>query len=123
LALQDYARLVLFVDGTYISQLTSLESEHDSGQQPVNLLNEGLAGFTPGAGHVNVTIGYAVPIGGPEFDYTGKLVVGEYVDLQIGQGSKSFAGRGKITNARHSQSTGGALEGSATWMGELQPYS
>lgn len=119
MALNDYAKLVLFMDGTNITQLTSVEAEWDSGQQPVNLLVEGLGGFTPGSGSVNVTIGYAVPIGGLEYAYLKKLVQGAYIDLQLGVGSEAYAGRGKIMTSRIGQSTGASVEGTATWSGQF----
>lgn len=119
MALVDYARLPLFLDGTHITQLTSVEGEWDAGQQRVDLLHEGLGGFTPGSGSTTINIGFAVPIGGLEYPYLKRLAAGQYIDLQLGLGSEAYAGRGKVMNARVSQSVNAAVEGSLTWMGEF----
>lgn len=107
------------MDGVYLRQLSSVEAEFESGQQPVNLLLEGLGGFTPGVGSTTVTIGYVVPIGGLEYPYLKRLHEGAYVDLQLGLGSEALAARGKILNSRISQSTGEAVSGTCTWQGEF----
>jgi len=104
-------------------QLSSVQVEFDGGQQRVDLLNEGLGGFTPGSGAVTITIGYLMPIGGTEFDYAGNVVNGAIVAMQIGLGSQSYAGNGKITNTSISQSTGASVEGTMTWVGELSAPS
>lgn len=119
MALNEYAKLPLFLDGTHITQLTSVEYEIDGGQQRVDLLHEGLGGFTPGSGSVTVNVGFAVPIGGVEYPYLKRIAAGQYVDLQLGMGSESYAGRGKIMNARVSQSVNSSVEGTMTWMGEF----
>lgn len=121
MAMQDYATLKVFLNGSPITQLTSISKSQSNGQQRIDLLNEGLGGFTPGPGEVTIEIGYPIPIGGPEFDYDGMNARAEFVDMQLFQGRFSYAGRGKITETRVSQSTGAAAEGSATWVGELKP--
>jgi len=65
--LQDHARLAIFVDQTVQIEITSIQMTTNSGQNRVDLLNEGLAGFTPGSGDVNLQIGFAVPKGGQEY--------------------------------------------------------
>lgn len=120
MALQDYARLALAMDSNVLTQITKLDAEWDSGQQRVDLLNEGLAGFTPGSGDVKITVGFVVPIGGLEDDYVGKLVVGQYVAMQMFIGPKDYNGNGKLMNIKIGQSVNASTEGTAEWMGELK---
>lgn len=117
---QDYAKLATFMDGNYLEQLTSASVEWDASQQRVDLLNEGLGGFTPGSGSCKIELGFAVPIGGPEAEYIENLVDGAYVTMQMGLGKKSYVGKGKIMTCRISQSTGAAVEGTLTWEGEFK---
>jgi hypothetical protein len=119
-ALQNYSRFVVFYNGQSLEQITSCERSTNSGQQRVDLLNEGLGGFSPGSGDVTIAIGFAVPIGGTEADFERDAAEGRFVDMQIGLGRTSYAGRGKITDVRVSQSVNAAVEGSFNWTGELR---
>lgn len=121
MALQDYARLAVAMNGNVLTQVNSIDVEWNSGQNRVDLLNEGLAGFTPGSGDVTVNLGFHVPIGGLEEDFIASLVPGAYVTIQVFVGGKDYTGRGKIMNCKISQSTNAAVEGSLQWMGELKP--
>jgi hypothetical protein len=121
MALQDFARLAVAMDGNVLTQISSIKATWNSGQNRVDLLNEGLSGFTPGSGDVSVDIGYLVPIGGMEEDYTGKLVTGTYVTMQLFIGPKDYVGRGKIMTCEVGQSTNATTEGTLNWTGELKP--
>jgi len=120
-ALQDYARLGLIYSGNALTQLTSVGMSTNSGQQRIDLLNEGLAGFTPGSGDVTIDIGYAIPIGGPEAPYQQDCASGAFVTMQVFEGALSYIGRGKIITNSVSQSVNAAAEGTCQWMGELKP--
>lgn len=119
--LQDHARLVAFVDQTHQVEITSIELTTNSGQQRVDLLNEGLGGFTPGSGDVTISLGFAVPIGGLEFPYQQKCADGEFVTMQIPIGADQYTGNGKIIDVTISQSVNANVEGTLTWTGELLP--
>lgn len=119
MAVQDYAQLKLFLNQNYAVQITSLRRRTASGQQPVDLLNEGLGGFTPGSGNVTLEIGYATPLGGTEFPYQETCAAGDYVDVQLVQGPKSFIGRGKFMDDDVNQSTNSNTAGVINWMGPL----
>jgi hypothetical protein len=95
----------------------------NGGQQRVDILNEGLGGFTPGSGDVTVTIGFAIPIGGTEATFQEDCSNGSYIDLQIPIGKKDYVGRGKLESVSMSQSVNAAAEGTFTWIGELAPLS
>lgn len=87
----------------------------------MNLLNEGLGGFTPGSGSCTIKLGFVVPIGGTEVPYQQDCANGAYVDFQIGCGSVGYLGTGKLMNCEIGQSAGAATEGSIEWHGELKP--
>jgi hypothetical protein len=121
MALQDYANVSVIVDGNPLEEVTSLEMTTNSGQQRIDTISKGLAGFTPGAGDVTVSIGFAVPIGGPEEDFQQKCAEGSYVSMQIGIGPADYVGTGKIMSVSESQSVGASMEGTFEWVGELKP--
>lgn len=106
--------------GNVLVAITSIEATWNSGQNRIDLLNEGLSGFTPGSGDVTIDLGFAVPIGGLEENYTEILVTGEYITMQVFIGSKDFVGNGKIITCKISQSTNEAVQGTLQWMGECK---
>lgn len=122
MALQDYAQLKAFYNGSPIIQLSSISMQTDAGNQPIELLGEGLGGFTSGNGSVTIEIEFQIPIGGQEFDYQQDCANKAYVDLQIFAGRNTYAGSGKIMTHGISQSSGGATTGNFSWQGELKPF-
>jgi hypothetical protein len=117
----DHAQLAVFVDQTYQVEVTSIEMTTNSGQQRVDLLNEGLGGFTPGSGDVSINIGFAVPIGGQDFPWQQKCALGTLVTMQIIIGSEQYEGTGKLMDVSISQSVNSSVEGTASWVGQLSP--
>lgn len=122
MALQDFAQLKAFYNGSPIIQVTSISINTESGNQRVELLGEGLGGFTTGNGAVTIEIGFAIPIGGQEFDFQQDCANHAYVTLQVFIGRNSYAGLGKLESVSISQSTGGATEGTFSWTGELKAF-
>lgn len=122
MALQNYARNKVLADGTELTQVTSMQMTTSSGNQPVNLMTEGLGGFTEGSGMVAIEIGYAIPISGTEFDYQAKTANKDFVTLQVVSGANSYTGTGKFDEDSFSQSSGANAEGTVTWTGELKPF-
>lgn len=119
-SLVDHARLVLFVDTAYKIEITSIQITTNSGQNRVDLLNEGLAGFTPGSGDVSLQIGFAVPKGGQEYPWQKKCAGGEYVTMQVRIGADNYAGNGKLLDVSINQTVNASVEGTANWLGELK---
>ncbi len=119
-AAQDYANLAVFYNSNPLIQITSIKIGFASGQQRVELLNEGLGGFTPGSGLVTIEINFVVPIGGTEDTFTEDCVNGTFVTMQIPIGGKDYIGRGKIMTCDISQAVNAVTEGSFTWEGPLK---
>ena len=123
MALQDGARLAIFVNGNALTYVTKIGLKTESGQQRIDVLNEGLVGFTPGSGACTVDVSFAIPIGGCEDEFQEQCVQGAYVTLQIPIGKKSYIGRGKIETVDITQSVNGATEGTFSWLGEMKELS
>ena len=92
----------------------------NSGQQRVDLLNEGLGGFTPGSGDVSLNIGFAVPVGGQEYPWQQKCASGDYITMQLIVDGEQYSGSGKLLDVEISQSVNGSTEGTASWLGQLE---
>jgi hypothetical protein len=121
MAQQDFATLKAFYDGQPMVYVTSISHVINSGQIRVDLIEVGLAGWTPGSGDCTIEIGYPVLLTGTEFPYKTDAANGRYVTLQISEGDTYYIGMGKIQTASSSQSANASTEGTFTWTGELKP--
>jgi hypothetical protein len=119
MALQDHARLPVFINSQYLVEVSSVTLHTASGQQEVLTL-EGLVGFTPGAGLIEITLKCAIPIGGTEAPFQQICATGAYCTMQIGCGAVGYEGTGKIIDFTASQSVNGAAECDITFKGELK---
>lgn len=117
---QDYAQLKVFYNGSPIIQITSCTLTTESGNQRVDLMGEGLGGWTTGSGACTIEIGFVIPIGGLEFDYQQDAANHNFVDMQVFVGRNNYAGRGKIDTVSITQDTGTVSSGSFTFNGELK---
>ncbi len=120
-SVQDYAQLKGLFNGSPMIQLTSLGVNTEAGLQPVQLLHEGLGGYTSGSGSVTIEVGFVVPIGGQEFDFQGICAREEYCNLQVFCGRQSYSGKGKINTVNINQSVDQVASGTFTWTGPKKP--
>lgn len=120
-AQQDYALVKLFFNGAPVTQITRIRRMLDAQNQPIQLMNEGLGGWSAGAGISRVEWDAHIPIGGAEFDYEGICTRREFVDLQVFVGSQSVASRGKIQTTELEGSVGNPTSMAITWEGAFEP--
>jgi hypothetical protein len=121
----DYVTLKVFAaeeGGALIQlrQLTSAEMTTENGDQRIDLLNEGLGGFSPGSGAVRISLGFAVPMSGVEFPFQQAAANGNNVTMQFGVGPESYVGVGRVKTETISQSVNAPVEGSIEWEGEMK---
>jgi hypothetical protein len=114
-----YAQARVFYNSQPITKLNSVTYTPNPGIQPVNIMNEGLDGFTIGSGDVQIEVGFTIPSTGTEFDFDGDARGHIDVELQYSRGDKSYAGVGKIIAYNETQSDNEALTGTFTWQGPL----
>lgn len=123
MSLQDFGRMVTFLDGNEIKLAESFEHETDAGQQPVLVLNEGLVGFTPGTGQCNLSGTLYVPIGGFEDNIQKWAVEGSYHTFQTGIGKNVVINTGKFTNVKLSQSANASAQITYQFVADKKPFS
>jgi len=114
----DYARQVVFINGVEATLAESFEMKTESGEQPILILNEGLAGFTPGAGQTTISGTLYVPVGGFQIDVQSFCANGEYVPIQYGVGPVAYVGTGKFTEVTISGGVNEPVKVQFTWLGE-----
>jgi hypothetical protein len=119
--LQTYALIQFFVNGAPVVQKTRITRSLTANRTPVNLMGEGLSGYTDGIPELTHEFDAPVPIGGHEFDYEGMLTRNEFVETQIFIGARSYAGLGVIQSAVTTQEAGGAASTAVSWTGAATP--
>jgi hypothetical protein len=114
----DYlVRLPVFINGTPLEQVTSVEMTLESGRSEIFTTTAGLAGFAEGAKKVTVRVTGPVPVDGLESSAWNLCNTGDWVSIQIGVGRQDFAGNGKIMSASVSGSVNQAVENTFEWSG------
>lgn len=121
MALQSYAQIQFFVNGAPVTQKTRVKRTLTMNRTPINLLGQGLAGYSEGLPELTHELDAPIPIGGHEFDYEGMAHRNEFVETQIFIGSRSYAGLGVIQVVDTGQEAGAAASTSITWTGEARP--
>jgi hypothetical protein len=121
MAMQDYARQWVEVDGIRCMQAISISLETDGGKLEVYTIDGGFTGVTPGPGKCTITIEYAIPAGGYEVNFQ-KLCcsVGRHT-IQYGSGPNSYVGEGEFMTDKQQQGVKDSASGSVTWIGEKSP--
>ncbi len=119
--MQDFALLKLFYNGSPITMITRIKRMVNANNVPIQVLGEGLAGYTDGSGECTMDWDAPIPIGGTEFDYEGDCTAKNFVDMQIFVGRRSYAGRGKLQSAETSQEQGAAATIAVSWTGAFTP--
>lgn len=120
--LTDHLRLACIIDGVFQVKVQNFSVNGNSGRQAVETL-EGLAGFTPGSKTLEVNGTWAVPVGGPEFDFMTAAANGTIHEIQIPIGVKTIISKGVFLTAGFSQSVNAATEHTMTFMGEFEAPS
>lgn len=118
--MKEHLQLRAVIDGRIQAKATSISVELDGKRVPVETL-EGLDGYTSGPGQLSITANWAIEKGGPEFDFVDAIAIGSFHDVQIPYGKKTIATKGYFTNGGLSQSVGASTEGTATFIGKLNP--
>lgn len=117
-----YGQAKLHYNGNPVNKITSASWRGESGLQPVNLMNEGLDGFSIGSGMSTIEWSGPIPKEGPEHSYRRDFTEHRDVEMQYTSGAESYAAVGKIITYEESQSDNEVLSFTATWQGRLQPF-
>lgn len=115
----NYLRILpVFIEGTALEQVTSIEVNHEANPLKIVTILNGLVGKSDGPKEVNISCSCAIPIGGPEWDFWNTCNDGTWVSIQVGCGDKDFVGSGWFTKVKISASSDKAAEVSFDWNGK-----
>jgi L-fucose isomerase-like protein len=121
MAMQDYARPWIEVDGIRCMQAISISLKTESGKIEVYTIDGGFTGVTPGPGKCTVSIEYAIPAGGYEVNFQKMCCTTGRHTIQFGVGPLAYVGEGEFMDDDQKMSTKDSASGSVTWVGERSP--
>lgn len=98
-------------------RVTNVEINGQSGMQAIEILKEGLVGFTDGAKRLEISGTWPVFIEGLEKPIPDWIEEGSYHECQIPVGPTNLISKGRFDTFRLGQSTNANTEMSATFIG------
>ncbi len=101
---QMYSNAFASINGTIITEETSITVDKKSGLNPVFTVARGFAGMSQGASTCEVTIENAVPSADFEVNPDRYMRIGEVVELGIIMANRQMVAKGFITDATYSHS-------------------
>ena len=123
MAQQDGALMSVMADGRELDQITSVSVKTDGGKIPIYTLKGGLSGFSKGPGKLELSMGYAVKVGGFEEPFQKWAATLGSHTLQVDIGPHSLIAEGEFMTDSLGQSVQAAVEGSVDWLGALTAFS
>lgn len=117
--MEDGAKQSMFIDGELQENLSNIQVAVNSGDNRLDTIERGLAGFSHGSGDVTITGTAVVLVGGMEFDYHNAVVNRSYYTVQVTVGPTTYMGNGRFMDASYGMSVGASTEVNFTWVGEL----
>jgi hypothetical protein len=116
MALQDYTKATILVNGVVLIEATSISVDHKLGNQPINTIEKGFAGISPGSSSIEVKIQSAVPRVGTDIDFTGLARARTLLDVVLFARAKKVKTKGYIMDVSESYGADKAAEISCTLM-------
>ena len=116
MALQDYTKATILVNGVVLIEATSISVDHKLGTQPINTIEKGFAGISPGSSSIEVKIQSAVPRVGTDIDFTGLARARTLLDVVLFARAKKVKTKGYIMDVSESYGADKAAEISCTLM-------
>lgn len=118
MALQLYDKPSFFVKGGLLSEAESLSMDHKSNATPINTMQKGFAGVSPGAAMVEAKVSSAVPRVGFEFDAIKASQNLDIIEVVMFRAGKKVKTKGFITDVGEVYGTGTAAKVDFTMMCE-----
>ena len=96
MAIIDYEKGVLFMDGAVQIRTASFKLENDPKWQPVETMQGGLSGFSPGAESATWDVEGFIPRAGYEYDYLSAMQSGKNIEMTFFAAGKKETAKGRM---------------------------
>lgn len=110
--LETYTKATVYVNSSLLSEEASVTIKRMSGAQPVKTTAKGLAGFSPGAPMMTISVSNAVPSADFELDPGQMIADIETVEVTIFAAGRTLTTKGAILddNFSHAVETASKLD-------------
>jgi hypothetical protein len=110
--LETYTKATVYVNSSLLSEEASVTIKRMSGAQPVKTTAKGLAGFSPGAPMMTISVSNAVPSADFELDPGPMIASIETVEVTIFAAGRTLTTKGAILddNFSHAVETASKLD-------------
>lgn len=120
---QLYTLCEVYIDGSKLSEETSVRINFDSKAQIVYTVARGFAGVSPGAKMITVTVDNAVPQATFEYDPAHKISTLQVVELTLFAAGKTLTSKGFILSSSFQHATNSASSLSFEFSGEYAEWT
>lgn len=117
MALQQYEKGTLFLDGTLLVEVMNFSLDHDAANQPIFTMYKGFAGVSPGSPVTKGSVSGGIPRVGVDFDYLSKLKAVAVVEFVVFAHSKTKKFKGYIMSIKEQYGADRAAEISFDFIG------
>jgi hypothetical protein len=116
-SLQIYERGALFADNQLLAECMNITVNLDAKLNPINTMQKGFAGVSPGSEESTIDVASALPRAGIEYDAIAAMQGVDIVEMVIFAGAKKFKFSGFITKTTLSLGADRAAEFSFSFIG------
>lgn len=104
MALQKYTNALVLINGSLLTEESSVSIDKKSGLNPVHTTNRGFAGVSQGAAEMTIKIDNAVPSADFEYLPDGDMFAGAIIEVCVLMAGKQTVAKGFIMDAGYSHS-------------------
>lgn len=117
MALQKFEKGAVFIDGVLVAMATSCSLDHDPKLNPIETMQLGFAGVSPGSEMTTLELASAVPVAGMEIDFLDKMQSIKVVEVTLFAHSQKTTFKGFVSKCSQKYGTNQAAEFSITMIG------
>jgi hypothetical protein len=116
-SLQVYERGAIFADQQLMIEVQNFEVDSDAKNNPIDTMQKGFAGISPGSEHTKINVTSAIPRAGYDYDALKKMQGRDIVEFVVFAAGGKESSKGFIMNVKKSFGADKAAAVSFEFMG------
>lgn len=120
--LERYTKATVYINGSLLSEESSVTVKRMSGAQPVKSVAKGLSGFSPGSGQTDISVSCNVPNADFEYDAGDDVAGINTVEITIIAAGRSLTTKGSILDDNFAHSVDSAAKLDFNFQGQFAKW-